>query len=272
MKALARSSHIQQKLNRYAASSYLQYRLIRLRQSVLGRLLPALNRLRRKRYAHILPLGINCEIAFWINDIWGFVESSLFAWASSRHLERMTRVLGDLDSIMRDQSSFSEISYMWKCENTGLFFHGKIPHTPGLPPPTQTELDADLSDVRGRVAHLRDKFRKYVTDEESTLFVHRISAYDVETPGLKERLDALEASISALGAKNWKLLVVCEKKVLHLMPKGANRIFRTVRRFNPTSCVPDKDKGDAAGWKAIFSEFAPARILAKNHAFKFENA
>ncbi len=54
------------------------------------------------------------------------------------------------------------------------------------------------------------------------------------------------------------------------MPPGPNRLFRAVAKFNPCDRVTDADAGDTLGWKAIFSEFAPAKLLPKKHAFKFE--
>ena len=260
----------QERYRRFGVETALQYRLLRLRTSIGGRLLPAFNLLRRKKIAHILPLGINCEIAFYLNDVFGFVESSLFAWASSRHLDRMIHVLGDLRQVMAGEKTFNEKSYMWKCENTGLFFHGHLQKRPDRATPSPEALAADLADVCGRVAHLKEKFLRYATDDQSTLFIHRISRYDVDTPGLGDRLDALEAAIERLGARNWQLLVVCEKKDRRRIPSGPHRLVRTVSRFNPTSCVPDRDKGDPVGWHAIFSEFVPQKILPKAHAFKFE--
>ena len=259
-----------EKYRRFGVDTPLQYRLLKLRNAVAGRVLPALAFLRRKKIAHILPLGINCEIAFYLNDVWGFVESSLFAWTSSRHLDRMIRVLSDLGSVLSGEITVTEHSYLWKCERTGLFFHGRLKKRPGMPLPDEQTLQADLADVRARVAHLREKFIRYATDGESTLFVHRISDYDVTTEGLSDRLNALEAALVRLGARNWKLLIVCEKANRRRIPDGPNRLIRTVRRFNPTSNVPAKNQGDPPGWHAIFSEFAPKKILPKAHKFKFE--
>ena len=77
--------------------------------------------------------------------------------------------------------------------------------------------------------------------------------------------------IVRLGAKNWKLLVVCQSSDLKKMPPASeHRIFRCVKAFNPIAKVTHRDLGDPVGWNAIFSEFAPAKILPKAHAFKFE--
>jgi len=268
----SRRERIRKTLETYAVDSLLQYRLLKWRRSVLGRVLPLVNRLRRKKIAHILPLGINCEVAFWLNDVFGFVESSLFAWVSSRHLDRMARVLSDPAAIMSGEMRFSDKSFMWECVKTGLFFHGRFAHLPDAPLPDQAAMDADLADLRGRVAHLKEKFLQYVRDDERTLFIHRISDYDVQTEGLDARLAAVEKALEGLGARKWQLLIVCRKADRHLVPPGPHRLIRTVWRFNPTSCLLDKKKGDSVVWHAIFSEFVPVKILQKRHAFKFETA
>lgn len=258
------------KYQEYGVTTEFDYRMKKLRNSVMGRILPAIARLRQKKIAHIVPLGINCEIAFYFNDVWDFVESSLFAWTSSRHLDRMIRVLSDIDSVLSGEITFNTTSYMWKCERTGLFFHGKIPKNPQGILPDAATLDADREDLKARIKHLKEKFVRYATDEQRTLFVHRISEYDVTTEGLDERLKALEAALERMGAKNWQLLIVCEKADRRRIPSGPKRIIRTVKKFNPTTNVPAKKMGDPPGWHAIFTEFAPQEILKKAHKFKFE--
>ena len=230
---------------------------------------PLVARLRRKRFAQILPLGINCETAFRFFRKWGFVESSLFAWAQSRNLATITSALERFDEILAGSVALNPSDHLWLCGNSGIRFHGKLKWTPGLSP-SQVELDADLADLKGRLAHLKDKFRNSLRNAETTLLVHRLAAADAADPRLADKLDALEAALLKLGAANWRLLVICERKDLNHMPKGPNRIFRAVRAFNPGSAITDARLGDPTGWNAIFSEFAPNRILPKAHAFKFE--
>lgn len=225
-------------------------------------------RFRRNRIAQIVPVGVNCEVAFRFYRRWGFVDSSLAAWAQLYNLETTVRMLRNLSAVMTGEATFEPQSKMWKCGNTGVKFHGKLKYgradTPG-------EIAADLADLRDRVAHLREKLLRSAANEAETLFIHRLSESDeCETGRLADRLDALEAALVGLGARNWRLLVICEEPFLADMPKGPNRLFRSVRLFNPTDDVTNADLGDGIGWQAIFSEFAPLKVLPKKHAFKFE--
>ena len=103
------------------------------------------------------------------------------------------------------------------------------------------------------------------------MLVYRPTDADVEGGRLAVGLGALEAAIVALGAKNWTLLVVCRAAdMVKMPPPSANREYRCVRDFNPREHVTWAELGDPVGWNAIFSEFAPAKVLPKAHAFKFE--
>jgi len=225
-------------------------------------------RFRRHRYAQIDPIGVNCEVAFRFYRRWGFVDSSLAAWAQLFDLDTTVHLLRHLSDVLSGEATFDPKSKMWTCANCRVRFHGKLPYGTT---DTPEAVAADLADLRGRVGHMRDKFCDHLRNGRETLFVHRLAESDErETDRLAARLDALECALSDLGAKNWKLLVICEEPFLATMPPGPNRVFRAVRRFNPTKNITDADLGDGIGWQAIFTEFAPAKVLPKRHGFKFE--
>ena len=226
--------------------------------------------LHRHRYAQIVPLGVNCETAFRFYVKWGFVDSSLLAWAQVFDLTTVTRALENLPSLFAGEASLHQQSGMWKCENLGILFHGQLKWNIGHPEYDTATLQNDLDSLKGRVAHLREKLISYLTNEKETLLIHRLAESDEKRDDLEARLTRLEDAISKLGARNWKLLVITRKAALGRMPPGPHRIFRAVRVFNPCDRVTDSAAGDPIGWRAIFTEFAPRTILPKKHAFKFE--
>lgn len=254
----------------YGADNWLQYRLYRLRNRLAGRLpffRTAVARLRQKKFDCVVPVGVNCETAFRFYRKWKFLDSSLFAWANSRSLETLTKTVSRLPDLMTGPARLDPKSHMWICENTNVGFHGKLTageaHTP-------EEEAADLADLRSRTEHLKQKFLKALQSERPALVVHRLSSGDMSAPDLGVRLDALQAAFAKLGARNYTLLVVCEKPFLDKMPAGPNRVYRAVNLFNPLNRAADANIGDSVGWQAIFTEFAPAKILPKAHKFKFE--
>lgn len=252
----------------YGATTFVGYRLRRLRNEIAPWFpFPSvlLARLRRRRYRWILPVGINCEAAFRFYCKWGFVESSLLAWAATNDLAGTLRVLKGLDALLAGDVRYDGASRMWKCLNTGASFHGKLRYDVE---PTEAEKAADLQDLRGRTAHLREKFLAAI--RERPLFIHRLANSDAESDALGTRLDALQTALRELGACDYTLLVVCERRFLGRMPAGPNRLFRAVSRFNPPHRNAVARLGDPVGWRALYTEIAPEKILPKRHAFKFE--
>ena len=196
-------------------------------------------RCRRHKIAHIMPIGKNCEIAFRFYRRWGFVESSLFAWAASKNLETITAALGNIDSFPDGEFELNERSCMWRHVDSSVQFHGKLHWKRGDPVPQQQDIDRDLADLRGRLRHLVDKFHKTLASNNEILLIHRLDDDDATSPDLSARLDALEKALVRLGAKNWRLLVVCRAADRSKMPpaSGGRRIYRSVAAFNPTSRV-----------------------------------
>ena len=270
-----RRQKMERKMAELGATTPLQYWLYRARRvfrKVLCHVGPRAiaARLRQRKYAQIVLLGMNCDLPFRFYRRWGFVDSSLFAWANSKDLATLTSALGKIDTLADGKFEVSERSRMWLNVDTGILFHGKLNWEEGTGTPPQAELDKDLSDLRERLRHLAEKLRRYLSNDEETLVVHRLSEEDAGAPDLAARLAAFEDAISRLGAKNWRHLVICRASDLAKMPSSEHRIFRAVKAFNPLAKVTSADLGDPVGWNAIFSEFAPAKILPKAHGFKFE--
>lgn len=223
---------------------------------------------RQQKYDQFVILGFNCETAFRFYCRWGFLDSSLFAWANTIDLATLAAALGHLADVGGGTFTFHEASRMWRCDNSRIYFHGRLKAGCGAAPSAEL-LTADREELRSRLSHLKEKFRTYATNDKSTLFVYRLGE-DARRPDLGQRLDALERALTDLGARNWKLLVVCERRDLDRMPPGHNRVFRAVTLFNPPANVTTKRKGDSVGWNRIFTEFAPALVRQKAHDFKFE--
>ena len=195
------------KMRAAGAETMLQYRLANMRRrlmKIMLRLSPRIlcARLRQKKFANIISLGANCEVAFRFCLRWGFVDSSLFSWANVSDTVQLAHALKDLDKFCSGPLALNA-ARMWVCGNTGIRIHGRLKNDPGLPPVDAAAEAADKADLLGRVAHLREKLRRYAADEASTLFIFRIPTSDVEAPGLADRLNDVENAIRGLDARNW---------------------------------------------------------------------
>ena len=275
-RARKRSQKMARKMDALGAETTLQYWLFRIRRvfrRTFCRIGPKVirARMRQHKYGQIVPLGMNCDVAFRFYCRWGFVDSSLFAWANTGDLSTLTAALRQMETLADGRFELSERSRMWRHVDTGILFHGKLNWDENTGTPPQPELDRDLDDLRKRIRHLTEKLHRYLENDEETLIVHRLAEKDASAPDLVGRLAAFDEAISRLGARNWRLLVICRASDIKKMPPATGRwMFRCVKAFNPMAKVTHKDLGDPVGWNAIFTEFAPAKRLPKKHAFKFE--
>ena len=138
------------------------------------------------------------------------------------------------------------------------------------PKPDDESLKADLSELVSRLNHLWSKLFSLIADDSSKAFIYRINTKEVLTGNANEKLDELQRTLESLGAKNYVLVIVTEKKMKRLLRASSNRIIRCVKKFNPQNLVTKANLGDPVGWNAIFTEFAPASIKKATHKFKFE--
>ena len=269
-----RAKKLQRKMEEFGASTMPQYVLHRIRRiwrkvlSVAGPKALAARAAQRK-YAQMLLLGANCETAFRFHARWGFMDNSLFSAASSGNLAALADALKRPDAIAKGAFTLDEQRQSWRSVDFGLEFKVKLQWKEGKPPPAKAQMDEDLADLRARLEKLAEDFRMRLTNDEETLLVYRLAEGEGVSPNLAERLDGLEASIAALGARNWKLLVVClESDFAKMPPPAANRIYRSVRAFTPSEHETWGELGDPVGWNAIFTEFAPTGMTSKKCASK----
>ena len=226
-------------------------------------------RSRQKKFDHVVVLGCACETAFRFYRRWGFLDSSLFAWANSRNLVTLTAALHDLPFVCSGALTFEPRSRMWHCENSDIYFHGRL--APGATMPGEDALAEDQAELRSRIGHLREKLLRCAADNSRTLYAYMLDRKDAESPALLHDLSALEHELAGVTHGEWTLLIICERRFRkRLPPDGGHLAVRTVAEFNPRSDAVNPKTGDSAGWDAVFTEFAPAVILPKAHAFKFE--
>lgn len=266
----------QTKMREYGAETKWQYFLIRrrmeldrIREMIFPRV--QLARLRRKKYDHVLSLGMNCEPAFRFSCSWGFVDSTPFAWGLSRHLKDLAEELEKPDAIGSEGFEWSPESLMWCCRRTGSYFHGKMvsgKRKDYYPPEL---LEADKKDLVERLAYLNGKLTRILRDESSKALILRVHTKEALAPDVNDGVDAVQRALELRGARNYTLVIVTEKVAKGRVAPAPNRLVRTVRVFNPGNAVVRKKLGDPTGWRALYAEFTPAKKLAKKHAFKFEN-
>ena len=251
---------------------YFLYRrrreLERIREFLFPRTLTA--RLRRQKFDHVLSLGMNCEPAFRFSLSWGFVDSTPFAWASCKRPANLADALRHPEHIGCEGFSWHEKSAMWICNRTGIAFHGKLMANMHPADLTPKVLEEDKAELVQRLAYLNEKLTKVLSDDSSKALIYRVHTNVAEEEGASEMIDDVQRALEERGARNYKLVVVTERSARGRIAPAPNRIVRSVNAFNPGSSVVKPKLGDPVGWKALFAEFTPAKILPKKHPFKFE--
>ena len=240
----------------------------RLREMLVPRLLLA--RLRSRKCDHVLSIGMNCEPAFRFSLSWGFVDSTPFSWASCTDPLRLAEVLREPGHIGSQGFSFQDKILMWRCEETGISFHGKLVVSSAGATVSPEALAADKDDLIRRLAYLNEKLTRILTDDSSKAIIFRVNTAVALAEDANEKIDAVQRALEARGARNYTLVVVVEQTAHGRIAPAPNRVVRTVRAFNPKNAVDNAEMGDPVGWRALYEEFAPKKILPKKYAFKFE--
>ena len=263
------------KMREAGAANAWQYFLIRRRGDFLrlaNRFSPRilLARLRSKRFDHVLSLGVNCDVGFRFCQKWGFVDSTPFTWSQTFDIDHLIQAIRNPDEIGAGGFTWHEPTRMWKCNATGIYFHGRMKATSDQPTPDEAMLKADLKELISRLEYLKKKLVAVAADDSRKAFIYRIKSSEAQTNDINRKLDELQHALENLGARNYLLVIVAEKKTKGLLLPSSNREIRYVKAFNPQDRVTTATIGDPVGWNAIFTEFAPAVVKAATHKFKFE--
>ena len=274
IKAMNERTH-REKMREQGAKNAWEYFLIRRRRE-MRRLRECLSpcfilaRLRKKRFDHVFSLGMNCEPAYRFTLSWGFVDSTPFSWGLSKNPQQLAELLANPENVGGEGFEWDPDLLLWRCVKTGLLFHGRRIATLNEQMPSEEVLDADKADLTQRLAHLFEKFARVMADDSSKALVYRIHTKLVQKPDINEKLDAIQRALEAHGARNYTFVVVTERAVRGRVKPAPHRIVRSVKIFNPGESVVKEHLGDPLGWRALYAEIVPAKILPKNHAFKFE--
>ena len=221
-----------------------------------------------------ISLGYNCELAFRYNVQNKFVESGLFHWGYSLSTEGLVFALNHLELLYTGE--VLDPNPLYECANTHIYQHGKAPMhfwLPGGEIVPRTVLEADKEDLKGRMAHLKEKFVDRLR-HGGALVMYKMRTSEVLAADACKKVEKIQTALKSLGARDFDFVLVleerCRGKVL-FAEKGKDRFFiRFVREFNPDADVANTKLGDFRGWKRIFKEFRPMHRQKKTHKFKFE--
>ena len=201
---------------------------------------------------------------------YGFVESSLFAWANVENIDNLINALNNIDLI--GSGKLENINPMWQCFNTGICFHGKAPIHIWKNNPTQEIITKDKNELLERLNYLKAKFINSANDGKNNLYIFKYFIYKNDSKNILNKINELFKVLKKIVSNNFDLLVVFEKKFcpeINLI-QNDNIMIRTVDFFTPEENVTSQNN-DKKNWNKIFSEFRPNFKLQKKKTFKFED-
>lgn len=223
-----------------------------------------------KKYARIILLGYNCEIAYRFYRNYKFVDSSLFAWSlvtfdTLREIIKNREIIGT--------QGFRHENHMYTCQATGIAFHGKAGaelFTNDIENNNKI-MKEDIEDLQNRLKYLKEKFTKYLQDEEKKLFIIKLSEETVNRQNFIEEFSDLYNNLKEMTKADFKILIICEKSFKEKIRLPQKEIIiRSVEKYSPDEDVTNKKLGDIFGWKLIFTEFKPKYKKKQTKKLKFE--
>lgn len=220
-------------------------------------------KVKRKKFEHFLLLGYNCETAYRFLMANGFLDATFFAWTGSWSCDITLEALRRFDELFSADVAFSGDLFIDAI--TGLSMHSRMRDESA----GDVDVEAEKADLRSRVAHLREKFYRQLRDDEPTLAALKLSPADCARGD--ELANRLVSQLTAMGGRNFRLLVVCQKADAAVFPRNHPAYeLRTVSRFSPDWDTASEQAGDRLGWMKIWREFAPARKIVQHKTYKFQ--
>lgn len=201
----------------------------------------------------ITSLGYNCEISFRLENYFGSINAMPFSWSFELEREAFVQTLADMERLFAGDVELLEDN-MILCKNCQIKFHPRYDVLLQEGAPTEESTKKAVEELRQRVSHLKDKWKKLVESDESAVFLMK-----VENKGEAENLEYIKAVYQTLQEKylsgKFTLLVLLEReaateKIRNLESEKLK--VRTLKCFAPKKHTDTM--GDVWGWWRILNE------------------
>lgn len=229
-----------------------------------------------KCYDHIVPLGLNCEIAHRIRKNHGFVESWLLTWAAVP-ARSLTQVLRNNKLIFSGSLQHNASYNMFECGVTKIGFHGsrkpaELLDGAGVPDPEL--VDRERTECINRIRHLCEKTSAIAGDNSAKLYCVGLHPnYLKDFSGEIGTLINEIWQVLAGKAKNASLLAIVENSqyvALRNLSFAPEVYIRSIKHFAPHNKATTDEYSDCEGYVKIFSEFRPATNIKDTKKYKYE--
>ena len=219
---------------------------------------------------------MNCEIRYQLKEKWGFIDSSLLEWAAVRP-EHLIEVLKDPRIVFSGEIKEDRDVNMWRCEITGIKFHGKKkPHQllDADGKADETKIAEEKADTVSRIKYQVEKFVKVASSDASKLYILGIHPHFCRYKGeqLKTFVENVYKTLEEI-AVNASLLVIVSAEnadAVCILDNDKNLFVRTIKNFAPYNSATNPNYANLEEGGKLFSEFSPKIIKEDNKTYKFE--
>lgn len=208
-------------------------------------------------YDVITSLGYNCEVSFRLENYFERINAMPFSWSFELNRDLFAEVLDNIDDLFTgevklwDDQMICDIKYQIK-------YHPRYDILRKYGEPTEETYAECVEELRGRVGHLKEKYKKLLVSGQSTLFIMKVEDKGEEDniAYVKKIMDVLQRNYIS---GRYTLAAVFEEQAATGAVKALENIYGenclricTLKKFAPKKHTDTM--GDTAGWKRILSE------------------
>jgi hypothetical protein len=213
---------------------------------------------KRQPFDHIIPLGVNCEIAFALQGLFGGLDSTLFTWAFVEDPFILSRYMHNPEMLFAGGLTLTP-SKMFRCNETRFVFHSKLlkehhvlDAAGELSPDRLTEAKKE---VCSRVTHLSNKFWRHIRSEDRNLFVIKLFSKDEYQSRIGNLLAELTESLDQKCAnKNFALMCVLEEHFAPSLVREISDDRLVIKRIHQFAHYAATNQYDKKAWEKIYKD------------------
>ena len=216
----------------------------------------------------LISLGYNCEVSFQIEKFKGAIDSSLFSWAYLLDDTKFLQALENVDDIFMNGIHFHMTTDdMFYDEKYDITFHGRTPKNVMFDEDgnikDQVAYDECIAELKSRLAHLKEKFKKDFMSEDEKIYLRKIEIVPEQDGNVNwgrviDFINNLKAFFEKrVSQGGYKLIIIIERKFMtpELKAMEDDKLYlRTVDWLAPF--YDTKNGADDESWRRILEEFS----------------
>lgn len=208
-------------------------------------------------YDVITSLGYNCEVSFRLENYFERINAMPFSWSFELNRDLFVEVLDNIDDLFTGEVKLWEDQMICDLKYQ-IKFHPRYDILRKYGEPTEETYAECVAELKARVEHLKEKYKKLLVSGQSTLFIMKVEDKGEEDniAYVKKVMDILQRNYIS---GRYTLAAVFEEQAATDAMKALEKAYGenclricTLKKFAPKKHTDTM--GDTAGWKRILRE------------------